>query len=167
MAASLRCLPVLLPDPACLSLESVRQTEGAIVIGAYSTGETAACPTCGSCSCHVHSQYGRTLRDLSWQGARVRIQLRSRRFYCRSQDCRRKIFTERFPNLTVDYGRQTDRHRKVLQQIGYALGGEAGFRLAWQLGIVFSPDAILRVMKQDMCHTVGPHVRALWVDDWA
>lgn len=167
MAASSSCLPVLLPDPACLSVESVRQTEGAIVINARSTGATAACPECGFGSCHVHSQYGRTLRDLSWQGARVRIELRSRRFYCRSPDCRLKIFTERFPNLTVAYGRQTNRHCEALKQIGYALGGEAGFRLASQLGVACSPDTILRVVKQDVCPAMGSQVRALGVDDWA
>src|ERR1035441_255644 len=73
MAASPSCLPVLLPDSAHLSVESVRRTEGAIVIGACSTGETATCPACGFRSCRVHSQYGRTLRDLSYQGARVEI----------------------------------------------------------------------------------------------
>src|SRR4030095_84959 len=112
MAASPGPLPVLLPDPARLGVESVRDTEGAIVIVACAIGETSACPVCGFCSCHVHSQYGRTLLDLSWQGARVRIKLRARRFYCRSRDCHRKIFTERFPNLTVAYGRQTNRHRE-------------------------------------------------------
>jgi transposase len=132
MAASPSCLPVLLPDSARLSVESVRQTEGAIVIGACSTAETAACPVCGICCSRVHSQYDRTLRDLSYQGARVEIQLRSRRFYCRSPVCHRKIFTERFPILTAAYGRQTVRHRETLKQIGYALGGEAGFRLASQ-----------------------------------
>src|ERR1035437_4797866 len=142
MAASPSCLPVLLPDSARLSVESVRQTEGAIVIGACSTAETATCPACGVCSSRVHSQYGRTLRDLSYQGARVEIQLRSRRFYCRSPGCHRKIFTERFPILTAVHGRQTGRHRESLKQIGYALGGEAGFRLASQLGIASSPDTI-------------------------
>ena len=42
----------------------------------------------------------------------------------------RKIFAERFPNLTVAYGRQTNRHAEALKRIGYSLGGEAGFQLA-------------------------------------
>jgi transposase len=167
MATFPSCLPVLLPDSAHLTVESVRQTEDTIVINACSTGETAACPTCGVCSCHVHSLYSRILRDLSWQGARVQIELRSRRFYCRSADCRRKIFTERFPNLAVAYGRQTNRHREVLKRIGYALGGEAGFRLASQLGVASSPATILRVVKQDACLTMATPVRVLGVDDWA
>ena len=115
MAASPGPLPVLLPDPARVSVERVQLAEGVVVLVAGATGETATCPVCGSSSCHVHSQYGRTLLDLSWQGARVRIELNARRFYCRSQDCRRKIFTERFPSLTVAYGRQTNRHRELLK----------------------------------------------------
>jgi transposase len=167
MATSPGCLPVLLPDSARLSVESVGHTEDTIVINACSTGTTSACPTCGCCSCHVHSLYNRILRDLSWQGARVQIKLRSRRFYCRSADCRRKIFTERFPNLTVAHGRQTNRHREMLQRIGYGLGGEAGFRLASQLGVASSSDTILRTVKQDVCSKMATRVRVLGVDDWA
>jgi hypothetical protein len=77
-----------------------------------------------------------------------RVKLRTRRFYCRSGNCRRKIFAERFPNLTVAHGRQTNRHAEALKRIGYALGGEAGFQLASELGIDSSPDTILRILKR-------------------
>src|SRR5450432_1569060 len=116
-------LPVLLPDSSRLSVESVRHVDGAVAIVAFVTGDTASCPLCGVCSGHVHSRYGRTLRDLPLQGVSVRMSLRTRRFYCQSGDCRRKIFTERFPSLTASYSRQTNRHREALKQIGYALGG--------------------------------------------
>jgi len=167
MAASPCPLPVLLPDATRLSVESIRDTDGVVVIVACATGETAACPVCGLGSCHVHSQYDRTLLDLPWQGASVRIELRTRRFYCRASDCRRKIFTERFPNLTVAYGRHTNRHGEVLNRIGYALGGEAGFRLASCVGLESSPDTILRILKRGARPVANPHVRVLGVDDWA
>jgi len=167
MATIISPLPVLLPESARLGVMSLQHTDDAIVIVAHANGDTASCPVCGTSSCHVHSQYGRTLRDLPWQGAVVRIDLRTRRFYCRSLVCRRKIFTERLPDLTVSYGRQTNRHRDVLKRIGYALGGEAGFRLASQLAVDSSPDTILRVLKQDTCPAVVPNVKVLGVDDWA
>jgi transposase len=167
MAASPSPLPVLLPDSARLSVESIRNIDGAIIILASAAGRTAGCPVCGSHSRHVHSQYGRSLLDLPWQGARVRIQLRTRRFYCRRPDCRRKIFTERFGDLTVAYGRQTTRHREVLKRIGYALGGEAGFRLASQLAVDSSADTILRVLKENISSKSNHQVRVLGVDDWA
>jgi len=160
-------LPVLLPDHARLHVENVRHTENAVVIVAFATGDTALCPVCSVCSCHVHSRYSRTLHDLSWQGAVVRIDLRTRRFYCRALDCRRKIFTERFSCLTTSYSRQTNRHREMLKRIGYALGGEAGFRLGSQLGVDSSADTILRVLKQNACLPAGANVRVLGVDDWA
>ena len=134
---------------------------------AGATGDTASCPLCGVRSCHVHSQYGRTLRDLPWQGVRGRVELRTRRLYCRSGNCRRKIFAERFPNLTVAHGRQTNCHAEALRRIGYALGGEAGFQLASELGIDSSPDTILRMLKRGPSPVVGAQVKVLGVDDWA
>ena len=123
------CLPQLFariaPGSRAPRCGECRHTDGAIAILACATVETASCPVCGFSSCRVHSRYERALRDLPWQGARVRSDLRTRRFYCRSPDCRRKIFTERFSKLTVAYGRQTNRHRELLELIGYALGGEA------------------------------------------
>lgn len=167
MAASPGPLPLLLPDSARLRVESVQHTEGTIVIAACAIALTATCPLCSSDSGRVHSQYGRTLIDLPCQGARVRIHLWTRRFYCRRRDCRRKIFSERFPHLTVPYGRQTDRQRKVLKRIGYALGGEAGFRLASQLAIDGSADTILRVLKREIRLLSDDPIKALGVDDWA
>jgi transposase len=167
MATSPSPLPVLLPEHAHLDVESLRHADGAIVMVAGATGDTASCPLCGVCSCHVHSQYGRTLRDLPWQGVRDRVALRTRRFYCRSENCRRKIFAERFPNLTVAYDRQTNRHAEVLKRIGYDLGGEAGFQLASELGLDSSPDTILRILKRNADTVVSSQVKVLGVDDWA
>ncbi|HEX4707456.1 MAG TPA: ISL3 family transposase [Candidatus Angelobacter sp.] len=132
---------------------------------ATSTTSTAVCPLCGKHSRHVHSQYFRTLRDLPSQGATVRICLRTRRFYCRGRDCLRRIFTERFPSLANAHARQTSRHLGALECIGYALGGEPGFRLAAQLGIRASGDTILRTIKRRS--SMPSHVRVLGVDDWA
>ena len=165
MATSPSPLPVLLPDHTRLEVESLYRTDDAIVVIAGATADTASCPLCGACSCHVHSQYGRTLRDLPWQGVRGRVALRTRRFYCRSGNCRRKIFAERFPNLIVPYGRQTNRHGEVLRRIGYALGGEAGFHLATELGLDSSPDTILRMLKRSVGPVGGSQVKVLGVDD--
>src|ERR1700753_3575782 len=148
MAASPSCLPALLPDSTTVSVEHVQLADGVVVIVTRATAETETCPICGSCSGHVHSHYGRKLLDLSWLGSRVRIELNARRFYCRSRDCPRKIFTERFSTLTVAYGRQTNRYAELLKRIGYALGGRAGFRLASQLGMETSQDTILRAVKR-------------------
>jgi hypothetical protein len=66
----------------------------------------------------------------------------------------------------LPYGRQTSRHREALLAIGYALGGEAGCRLASQLGIRSSPDTILRIISDSATDETGGDVRILGIDDW-
>ncbi len=127
----------------------------------------ATCPRCGVHSSHVHSRYCRTLRDLPCHGTVVRIRLRTHRFYCRVRYCRCRIFTQRLPAVASPYGRQTCRHRDALLAIGYALGGEAGCRLATQLGLDSSGDTILRAISQTASAEPAGNVKILGVDDWA
>src|ERR1700751_4146138 len=166
MAASPSPLPGLLPDASHLTVDDVYQEDGVIVMIISAAG-SAACPVCGFCSCHVHSRYCRTLRDLPCQGAVVRIYLRTHRFYCRAKDCCCRIFTQRLPALTSRYSRQTGRHREALLAIGYALGGQAGYRLCHQLGIISSADTILRALEQHADTEFHRDVKVLGVDDWA
>jgi transposase len=166
MAASPAPLPLLLPDQHRLKLERIEHDERLIVIQVSATGRSAGCPACGLHSDRVHSRYGRTLRDLPSQGLSIQIRLQTRRFYCRCDACRQYVFTERFPTLAQPHARQTDRHRGILGLMGYFLGGEAGFRLARQLGVDCSADSILRVVKT-LSSTQIPVTRVLGVDDWA
>lgn len=167
MAASPGPLPPSLPDPSCLRLDDVVCQDGAIVLIVAATGADGACPRCGVRSRHVHSRYCRTLRDLPCHGAVVRICLRTHRFYCRVRDCPRRIFTERLPTVALPYSRQTCRHGEAVLAIGYALGGEAGRRLAMQLGIDSSADTILRAISHSASPEPAADVRVLGVDDWA
>jgi transposase len=57
----------LLPDPAVLTLDSLRIHEGVIVFAARAMAPSAACPCCGWRSERVHSRYRRTLLDLPWR----------------------------------------------------------------------------------------------------
>jgi transposase len=166
MAASPSPLPASLPDPSCLRLDEVVCQGGTIVLVVSATGD-GACPRCGVPSHYIHSRYCRTLRDLPCQGAILRICLQTRRFYCRVRDCPRRIFTQRLPAVTLPYGRQTCRYHEALLAIGYALGGEAGRRLAMQLGIDSSADTILRVISRSASPESAAGVKVLGVDDWA
>ena len=167
MAASPGPLPLCLPDPSCLTLDDVFWHGGIMMMIVSATSVSGACPRCGVHSAHVHSRYCRTLRDLPCHGAAVRICLRTHRFYCRAPDCPRRIFTQRLPIVVPPHGRQTCRQRNALLQIGYALGGEAGCRLAAQLGIHSSADTILRVLSQAASVEYAGDVKVLGVDDWA
>jgi transposase len=167
MAASPGPLPLCLPDPSCLTLTDVSWQGGIMMMIVSATTVGAACPRCGVHSAHIHSRYCRTLRDLPCHGAAVRICLRTHRFYCRAPDCPRRIFTQRLPIVVPPHGRQTCRQRNAMLQIGYALGGEAGCRLAAQLGIHCSADTILRLLSQAASAEYAGDVKVLGVDDWA
>jgi hypothetical protein len=109
---------------------------------------SASCPAGGTRSSRVHSRYCRVLRDLAWQGTVVHVYLWTRRFYCPVGSCECRVFTQRLPQVVKPYARETNRHRDAVLVIGYALGGEAGRRLALQLGVSVSADTILRVLRQ-------------------
>lgn len=161
-------LQALLPDAHNLRLEHVEDAKNLISIVVSSVPDSAACPVCGHTSMRIHSRYERTLRDLPWHGRIVRIRLRCRRFHCRSPNCSRKIFAERVPGVVKHYGRRTERLRQTINVIGYALGGEAGARLADRIGVECSADTILGELKHPALEPIRPSpVRMLGVDDWA
>lgn len=96
----------------------------------------------------------------------MRLRLGFRRWFCDAPACPRRIFTERFPGVVHRYARRTDRLATILRRLGLALGGEAGARLATELGLVVSPDTLLRQLKQ-AAPSSGPAPRVLGVVDFA
>ena len=167
MAFLPRHLQALRPEPSELRLEQVERIGNLIFIVVATTRPTVSCPLCQTLSGRIHSRYERVLRDLPWHGSIARLRLRCRRFYCRSPECSRKIFTERLPKVARRYGRSTERSRQTLALIGYALGGEAGARLAERLGLETTADTILRTLKNSAPNASPPPVRVVGVDDWA
>lgn len=156
----------LSPSPLELHLDGFEVEAHSITIRITAKRAVARCPSCGEFSDRIHSRYTRTLSDLPWHGVPVRLCLHTRRFFCRTSTCAQTIFTERLPQTVQPYGRKTLRLEKALQLLGLFLGGEAGARLARELGIRSSPDTLLRRAKQsadaDPCTP-----RCLGVDDWA
>jgi transposase len=131
-----------------------------------SRAPTADCPLCGQSSARAHSRYVRRLADLPSHDRPVRLHLEVRRFFCANPDCRRRIFAERLPVVAAVHARTTVRLDKAHCNIGLALGGEAGSRLAARLAMPTSADTLLRRVRRA---PLPPHpaVRVLGVDDWA
>jgi transposase len=126
----------------------------------------ARCPLCAVPSSSVHSRYQRHLTDLPWGTRVVRIQLRVRKFVCRTRACTRRIFTERLPDLVATYARKTDRLTAALRAIGLALGGQAGARLAARLRLPTSPATLLRLVRAVPLPR-PPALQVVGVDEWA
>jgi transposase len=127
---------------------------------------TACCPRCAAPSASLHSRYQRQLMDFPWGTRPVRIRVRVRKFVCRNPSCRRRIFTERVPELVAPYARKTHRLVTTLQAIGVALGGQAGARLTYRLGFPASRDTLLRLVRRLPLPGIPP-LRVIGVDDWA
>ena len=70
-----------------------------------------------------------------------------RSHFCSSPSCPRIVFTERLPTLAAPYARATSRLTDLVRALGFALGGEAGARLAKLLSIRVSADTLLRRIR--------------------
>lgn len=147
------------PSAAELSVERLAVTGDLITITTLARRETVPCPACGTTSSRVHTRNHRTLADLPWQGARVRLSVTVRRFFCDASGCERRIFVERLPETAARYARRTCQATMLLEMVGFALGGRAS-----------APGTVLaRVLEAvataDLSQMRTP--RVLGVDDWA
>jgi transposase len=160
---SRRLLPLI---PAGLLVLQVLPESDRIVILTAPRAPTAVCPLCGLASGRIRSHYRRSLADLPWQGRRATVVLRARRFRCVSAACPRRIFTERLPEVARPRARRTDRLGGIQRQIGLALGGRPGARLAERLGMPASGDTLLRLVEGAAAPAAATP-RVLGVGDWA
>lgn len=156
----------LLPPKSSLALKSVEFDADRISVRAAATLSAVCCPSCQQRSDRVHSKYWRVLRDLPSQGKAVELHVEVRRFRCRHPACSRKTFVEETSAVAARNGQQTWRFAETVRIIGYALGGEAGCRLAKRLGIHVSADTVWRRIKRTST-PVGEAPKVLGVDDWA
>jgi transposase len=90
---------LLLGLGADLKIEQVTHEPQQYIIVVRSLALLSNCPLCSSPASRVHSQYQRTVADLPCSGSAVMLQLIVRRFFCDNNQCLRRIFTERLPEL--------------------------------------------------------------------
>ena len=82
------------------------------------------CSGCDAVSVRVHSRYERTPRNLPWSQWQVQLVVHARRFFCDDDECRRRIFAERFPDVLEHYARQPQRLQRSLQELAYSTSAE-------------------------------------------
>ncbi|MFO1349915.1 MAG: ISL3 family transposase [Gammaproteobacteria bacterium] len=158
-------LPLLFPT-ALVSIVAVTKTTDHLVVIAAGRQPEAVCPRCGAVGMRIHSGYERQIQDMPWCGTSIVVQLRVRRFYCDNAECERRTFSERLSGFADAYQRRTVRLQATLQRFGFALGGEAGARLAERLGMAVSADTLLRAIRRFVPPAAGT-LRAIGIDDWA
>jgi transposase len=156
----------LLPKFPGLRFENVAIDAESVSLSVASARPSAVCPICENISGRLHSHYLRTVHDLPWGGRSVRLSLKVRRFRCPEPSCPRSIFAERLPSVVEPYARKTARFREILLLVGFALGGEAGSRLAERLGMKASPSTLLRRLHSTAPPSFPPP-EVIGVDDFA
>src|SRR5262245_952508 len=140
--------PTLLANPRQLRLQCISASEKTITLIATTIQPRASCPRCQQSSTRVHSHYVRTVADLPWLGVAVRLELHTRCFFCRQPRCQQQLFCERLPAMVAPYARRTQRLALALPVLGFALGGEAGARLALVCSMSTSADTLLRSIRR-------------------
>lgn len=158
------CIPIPLPELQVQGLDSTDDSIGVTLITQTQVA-TFPCPQCGTLSKRVHSYYWRKGQDLPISDQSTRLLIRARRFRCLNVDCPRQTFAEPVALLPA-YARRTVRFTDSLRSVAFALGGEAGCRLATQLRMPTSPDTLLRLIRQT-CFLPASEARVVGVDDWA
>lgn len=156
----------LLPEAPGLTLEDARFVNHEMVAILRSIAPSSPCPLCGAASSSVHSRYRRTPADLPWGGHPVKLVLNVRKFFCKTTSCTRCIFTERLPDVITPYSRATERLTELLRAVAFALGGEAGSRLAKRIGLSVCPATLISLIRKTPLPDHSP-ARILGVDDWA
>jgi transposase len=156
----------LLPDIPGLVLEDTHYVDHEMIVVLKSTAPAVVCPLCRTPSTRIHSRYRRAPTDLPWGGHMVRLVLCVRKFFCKTTSCLRRIFTERLPKVVAPYSRTTERLTMLLRAIAFAVGGEAGARLAKRIGMRASPATLISLIRRTPLQEPLP-ARILGVDDWA
>src|SRR5437588_4821177 len=109
--------------------------DGSLVLVVEPTHAAVPCPQCGELSRRQHSRYERHPLDLPWRGKTVRMRVHSRRWFCDSPNCSRRIFAERFDGVLARYARRTNCTTDLLRTFALQAGGEGGARLARHVGV--------------------------------
>jgi transposase len=155
--------PISLPG---IKITEVRKQDNQIDMYAASVEIQGICPNCGKRSTRVHSYYERTPADFPMAACQVRMHLRMKRFRCLTEDCSRATFVEEFPHVLEKYARRTVRLYQAQEDVAFALGGEAGCRLANHLHMALSGDTLLRMIRNAPAHH-SEEAEIIGVDDWA
>jgi transposase len=148
-------------DRWCIVLIVV-ETDGNLVLVVEPTRVAVACPHCGELSRRQHSRYERHPLDLPWRGKIVRMRVHSRRWFCDTPSCPRKIFAERFDGALARYARRTNSATELLTTFALQAGGEGG--AVWRARLVY-PSARTHSCGSSIRSSTQIHsaVHACWV----
>ena len=137
-----------------------------VTIVIRASANSCPCPLCGALAIRVHSRYTRRLGDLPIAGHRTGVILRTRRFFCASGDCPRRIFAERFDGVVQRRARRASRLDEGVNCLAIALGGRPAAALSRRLNVRVSNDTLLRMVGRRGAPEFAPPM-IVGIDGWA
>jgi transposase len=147
-------------------IDRVQVQPASVLFEVHARADGACCPACGQRSGRIHSRYTRRVADAVVGGRRIVLKLLVRRFFCAEPDCKAVTFAEQVPGLTSRYARRSQQAAQALQDIGLALAGRAGARLAGRLGLRAGRTTMLRLIRR-IPELPSTPVTVLGIDDFA
>lgn len=157
---------VLWPKEMDLQVDTIEVSGEKLVVRVHGTQETAQCPHCQKYSNRIHSYYRRRPTDLPCMGYMVQLKLNVPRFFCDNVTCPHRTFAARFSALLPPYARRTTRLQNQQEQISLMLSAETGSQLLGILGMLTSPDTLIRLVRA-LPEVTAQTPRVLGIDDWA
>ena len=136
------------PHLANLAIDRVQAQPASVQLEAHIRTTDAGCPACGQHSSRIHSRYTRRVADAVVGGRRMVLKLLVHRFFCLNRDCPTVTFAEKAPGLTIRYARRSQQAAHAPQDIGLALAGRAGARLADRLELRAGRTRAMRKRRQ-------------------
>jgi transposase len=104
--------------------------------------------------------------DLAWADQMVVFNLKAKRFFCRSIDCQKRTFAERFPGIVAPYARRTNRVVERQQRVSVNTCARAAEKLLDFEQIGISDSTVNRILR-DLPEPESLPIRVVGVDDWA
>lgn len=159
-------IDILWPSELRLQVDAIEAANNKLVVKAHGIQDVACCPDCQELSKRGNGHYYRHPADLPCGGYAIQISLTVPRFFCDNEQCSRRTFSAKFPTMLEPYARRTNRLARQQQEVGFTTSGEAGSRLLQALGMLTSPDTLIRLVR----HAPEPEVETplvLGIDDWA
>jgi transposase len=156
----------LLADPESLRIEKFVSKNDLITIVVRSVLPTADCPICQHSSSSLKTRYLRQVADLPWHGVKIKLLLKVRKFRCRNDLCRRKVFCEQLSKVVAKYARKTCRLDEIISLLAFTLGGRSGAKFSTKLNISVGKGTLLRTIRRQPKPDFT-EVKILGVDDFA
>ena len=135
---------------------------------AESISDGSYCPSCGIISKSRHSKYTRKIFNGSLEGVSQEITVVVRKFRCKTQECKQKVFTERL-SFAGSYSRFTNNVMDLIKLLALSASAERVSFILSKLGINISHDSIPRILRKLPQETVSidETVINIGLDDFA